>query len=511
MGAVPVLDSFSVPGTISITQEEVCFHKNFISSTETGTKPFSVLFVCLGNICRSPTAEVVFREIVKRRGLDSKFKVDSAGTIDYHDTYFIFIDRIEKKRWWDHGSGECVDECTCCIVYLYLTRDRSSDDQERKQMAESSAAQETALFTPYKMGRFKLSHRIVLAPMTRCRALNGIPQAANVEYYKQRATPGGFLITEGTTISPTAAGFPHVPGIYTDDQREAWKMVVDAVHSKGSLIFCQLWHVGRASHQVYQPGGTSSPISSTSKPISGRWRILMPDGSYSKYPTPRALATTEIPEVVAHYRQATLNAVRAGFDGIEIHGAHGYLIDQFLKDGINDRTDHYGGSTDNRCKFLSQVVRAVVSAIGPDRVGVRISPAIDHLEATDSDPASLGLAVIDKLNWLQREMGKLAYLHVTQPRYTAYGQTESGQHGSEEEEARMMRTWRKAYDGTFICSGGYNRELGMEAVAQGDADLVSYGRLFISNPDLVTRFRLNAPLNREPTRTVDTIRSSLGI
>ncbi|XP_043704306.1 12-oxophytodienoate reductase 7-like [Telopea speciosissima] len=364
-------------------------------------------------------------------------------------------------------------------------------------MTESSAAQGTiTLFTPYEMGKFKLSHRIVLAPMTRCRALNGIPQAANVEYYKQRATSGGFLISEGTIISPTAAGFPHVPGIYTDGQTEAWKKVVDAVHAKGSLFFCQLWHVGRASHQVYQPGGTGSPISSTSKPISGRWRILMPDGSYGKYPNPHALTTTEIPEVVAHYRQAALNAIRAGFDGIEIHGAHGYLIDQFLKDGINDRTDHYGGSTSNRCKFLMQVVQAVVSAIGPDKVGVRISPAIDHLEATDSDPFSLGLVVIEKLNQLQREMGKLTYLHVTQPRYTAYGQTESGQHGSAEEEARMMKAWRKAYDGTFICSGGYTRELGMEAMAHGDADLVSYGRLFISNPDLVTRFRLNAPLTR---------------
>ncbi|XP_042497107.1 12-oxophytodienoate reductase 3 [Macadamia integrifolia] len=363
-------------------------------------------------------------------------------------------------------------------------------------MAESSTPQETALFTPYEIGRFNLSHRIVLAPMTRCRALNGIPQAANVEYYKQRSTPGGFLITEGTTISPTAAGFPHVPGIYTDEQTEAWKKVVDAVHAEGCFIFCQLWHVGRASHQVYQPGGTGSPISSTSKPISDRWRILLPDGSHGKYPTPRALATNEIPEIVSHYHQSAINAIRAGFDGIEIHGAHGYLIDQFLKNGINDRTDQYGGSTANRCNFLMQIIQAVVSAIGADRVGVRISPAIDHMDAMDSDPLSLGLAVIERINRLQREMGKLAYLHITQPRYVAYGQTESGRQGSEEEEATMMRAWRKAYNGTFMCSGGYTRELGMEAVAQGDADLVSYGRLFISNPDLVNRFRLNAPLTR---------------
>lgn len=357
------------------------------------------------------------------------------------------------------------------------------------------------LFSPYKMGKFNLSHRVVLAPMTRCRAINGIPGPALAEYYAQRSTPGGFLISEGTMISDTAAGFPRVPGIYTDEQVEAWKKVVDAVHAKGSIIFCQLWHVGRASHQVIQPNG-GTPISSTSKPISNRWRILMPDGSYGTYPKPRALETFEIPEFVEHYRKAAVNAIRAGFDGIEIHGAHGYLIDQFLKDGINDRTDEYGGSLSNRGKFLLQVVQAVASAIGAEKVGVRVSPAIDHLDATDSDPLHLGLAVIDRLNTLQRQLGaKLTYLHITQPRYTAYGQTESGRPGSEDEEAHMIRTWRKAFQGTFMCSGGFTRELGIQAVAEGDADLVSYGRLFIANPDLVMRFKVNAPLNRYVRKT----------
>ncbi|RZC91677.1 hypothetical protein C5167_027739 [Papaver somniferum] len=354
------------------------------------------------------------------------------------------------------------------------------------------------LFSPYKMGRFNLSHRIVLAPMTRCRAIDGIPRSAHVEYYTQRATHGGFLISEGTAISPTAAGFPHCPGIYTDVQIEAWKKVVDAVHAKGCIIFCQLWHVGRASNQVYQPGGTGAPISSTSVPVSKRWRILMPDGSYGNYPNPKPLEIPEILEVVQHYRQAAKNAIRAGFDGVEIHGAHGYLIDQFLKDGINDRTDEYGGSLANRTKFLMKVTQAVAIAVGPDRVGVRVSPAIDHLDAMDSDPFHLGLAVIKNLNNLERDLGnqKLAYLHITQPRYTAYGQTESGRPGTEDEELRLMRAWRKAYEGTFMCSGGFTKELGMEAVANGDADLVSYGRLFISNPDLVTRFKVNAPLNK---------------
>ncbi|XP_062191661.1 12-oxophytodienoate reductase 7-like isoform X2 [Phragmites australis] len=295
--------------------------------------------------------------------------------------------------------------------------------------------------------------------------------------------------------------FPRVPGIYNQEQIDAWKKVVDAVHAKGGIFFCQLWHVGRASHQVYQPGG-ADPISSTDKPISSRWRILMPDGSYGKYPTPRRLATLEIPEIVEQYRQAAINAIEAGFDGIEIHGAHGYLIDQFLKDGINDRTDEYGGSLSNRCRFLLEVTRAVVSAIGADRVAVRVSPAIDHLDAYDSDPLRLGLAVVDRLNALQQEAGRrLAYLHVTQPRYTAYGQTESGQHGSAEEESRLMRALRDAYRGVFMCSGGYTRELGQEAVESGNADLVSYGRQFIANPDLVERFRRGAALNRYVRKT----------
>ncbi|PIN23091.1 NADH:flavin oxidoreductase/12-oxophytodienoate reductase [Handroanthus impetiginosus] len=353
-----------------------------------------------------------------------------------------------------------------------------------------------SLFSPYKMGKFNLSHRVVLAPMTRCRAPNNIPNSALVEYYTQRATNGGFLITEGTMISPTAAGFPRVPGIFNKEQVQAWKKVVDSVHAKGAIIFCQLWHVGRASHQALQPSGTA-PVSSTDKPISKRWRVLMPDGSYAIYPKPRKLDTYGVPELAEHYRLAAINAIEAGFDGVEIHGAHGYLIDQFLKDGINERTDEYGGSLHNRCKFIMQVVQAVVSAVGAERVSVRISPAIDHLDAMDTDPLKLGLAVIERLNKLQTDCGsKLAYLHVTQPRYTAYGQTESGSHGSPDEEALFMRTWRRAYQGTFICSGGFTRQLGIEAVADGDTDLVAYGRLFISNPDLVLRLKLNAPLNK---------------
>ncbi|CAH9083955.1 unnamed protein product [Cuscuta epithymum] len=358
-----------------------------------------------------------------------------------------------------------------------------------------------SLFSPYKMGRFSLSHRVVLAPCTRCRALNGIPQPAMAEYYSQRATAGGFLITEGTMIDPTSAGFPHVPGIFTKEQVEAWKKVVNAVHAKGAVLFCQLWHVGRASHHVYQPGGCA-PISSTKRGISKRWKILMPDGSYGIYPEPRVLGTEDIAQIVDFYRVAALNAIEAGFDGVEIHGAHGYLIDQFLKDGINDRGDEYGGSLTNRCKFITEVVRAVANAVSPDRLGVRISPAIDHLDAMDTNPLNLGLAVVERLNQVQIDIGtKLAYLHVTQPRYVAYGQTESGRSGSEEEGEKLMRSLRDAYRGTFICSGGYTRRLGNETVSRGEADLVSYGRLFIANPDLVLRFKVDAPLNKYDRKT----------
>ncbi|CAL0324636.1 unnamed protein product [Lupinus luteus] len=359
----------------------------------------------------------------------------------------------------------------------------------------STHGEDNTMFSPYKMGNFNLSHRVVLAPMTRCRALEGIPQPTMGEYYSQRATEGGFLISEGTAISPTAAGYPRVPGIYSEEHVEAWKNIVDAVHAKGSIFFCQLWHVGRASHSVYQPGG-AAPISSTNKPLSDRCKVLLPDGSIDSHPDPRQLNTSEIPEIVEHYRQSAINAIRAGFDGIEIHSAHGYLIDQFLKDGINDRTDEYGGSIENRCRFLLQVVKAVASAIGPERVAVRISPAIDFLDAVDSDPLGLGLAVVERLNNLQKELGsKIGYLHVTHPRFWLKPTSELGIPNTEEEQGKLLRTLRKAYEGTFMSAGGFTRDAGMKAIAQGDTDLVSFGRHFISNPDLVLRFKLNAPLN----------------
>lgn len=342
------------------------------------------------------------------------------------------------------------------------------------------------LWSPYEMRKLRLSHRVVMAAMTRCRALNGIPNEAMVQYYSQRATHGGLLICEGTLISPTARGYPHCPGIYREEQVEAWKKVTDAIHSKEAFIFCQLWHVGRVSHCVYQPG-CGAPLSSTNKPISSRWKVQLPDGSVDDYSTPRALATLEILELVEQFRQAAINAVRAGFDGVEVHAASGYLIDQFLNDVINDRTDEYGGTLENRCKFLVQILEAVTQAIGIERVGVKISPTLYHQDAHDSNPLALGLAVVDRLNQMQDELGlKLTHLQI---------QAGTPNHGIDEREAETLRKLRKAYQGTFMISGGFNRELGMNDIAEGDADLIAYGQLFISNPDLVRRFKLGAPLN----------------
>ncbi|GAB4838030.1 12-oxophytodienoate reductase 3 [Ancistrocladus abbreviatus] len=359
-------------------------------------------------------------------------------------------------------------------------------------MAITESSGVPTLFTPYKMGKFHLSHRVVMPPMTRCRAINEMPNEAMVKFYAQRSTEGGLQITEATLISDTAAGYPNCPGIYTDEQVKAWKKVVDAVHAKGAIIFCQLWHVGRASHSAYQPG-EAAPISSTNQPISDKWHVMLPDGSIKEYPAPRALETSEIPGIVEDYRKAALKAMQAGFDGVEIHGAQGYLIDQFLKDGINDRTDEYGGSLANRCRFLMQVTEAVVSAVGIERVAVRISPVLDYLDAIDSDPLALALTVIEGLNKLQEKAGlNFTYLHLTRPRRIGYDDHES----SDEADAELVRKLRKAYQGSFLSTGGFTREEGMEAIAKGEADLVAYGRFFVANPDLVKRFKLNAPLNK---------------
>ncbi|KAG0592526.1 hypothetical protein KC19_1G259800 [Ceratodon purpureus] len=333
------------------------------------------------------------------------------------------------------------------------------------------------LLSSYQLGSFKLSHRVVHGPLTRCRSYGCVPQPSHAGlYYAQRATPGGLLIAEATGVSETSNGYPHTPGIWTQEQVEAWKPIVKAVHDKGGVFFCQIWHVGRVSHTSYQPNA-AAPISSTNQAVKSE-KIYLPsaDGAVD-CSIPRALETDEVAEYVEHFRKAARNCIEAGFDGVEIHGSHGYLIDQFLKDGINDRTDKYGGSMENRCRFMVEVVEAVTKEIGADRVGIKISPFSHSYDASDSDPTKLSVYIAETLNRYN-----LLYL--------------LGVEGRDSEAKESIWPMRKAYKGNFFVGAGFNAEEGNEAIKSGKADMVAYGRLFLANPDLVKRFALNAPLNK---------------
>ncbi|CAD6339813.1 unnamed protein product [Miscanthus lutarioriparius] len=345
-------------------------------------------------------------------------------------------------------------------------------------MVQQASKEVIPLMTPYKMGQFQLSHRVVLAPLTRCRSYGNVPQPHAAVYYAQRATKGGLLIAEATGVSPTAQGYPETPGIWTQEQVEAWKPIVDAVHRKGGIFFCQIWHVGRVSTNDFQPDG-QAPISSTDKQIS-------PDAeSGMVYSKPRRLRTEEIPGIVDDFRRAARNAIEAGFDGVEIHGAHGYLLEQFMKDSSNDRTDEYGGSLENRCRFAVEVIDAIVREVGAHRVGIRLSPFVDFQDCVDSDPVALGHYMIQQLN-KHEGFSTATWWNLEWRSSTAAGRSLTG----------SCLPFRKAFNGTFIAAGGYDREEGNKVVAEGYADLVAYGRLFLANPDLPKRFELNAPLNK---------------
>ncbi|KAF6995411.1 hypothetical protein CFC21_011915 [Triticum aestivum] len=334
------------------------------------------------------------------------------------------------------------------------------------------------LLTPHKMGQFDLSHRVVLAPLTRQRSYGNVPQPHAGVYYAQRATKGGLLIAEATGVSDTAQGYKDAPGVWTKEQIDAWKPVVDAVHAKGALFFCQIWHAGRVSNYKLQPNG-QAPISSTDKQVSPQ---MSADGRLEEFSPPRRLAKDEIPNVVDDFREAARNAIAAGFDGVEIHGAYSYIIEQFLKDSANDRTDEYGGSLENRCRFALEVVDAVVREVGGHCVGIRLSPFTDYMDCHDSDPQALALHLVKKLN----DYGIL-YCHMIEPRM-AHGD------GRRQVPHRLL-PFKEAFNGTFIANGGYDREEGNKVVGEGYTDLVAYGRLFLANPDLPRRFELSAPLN----------------
>ncbi|XP_077231670.1 12-oxophytodienoate reductase 2-like [Tasmannia lanceolata] len=336
------------------------------------------------------------------------------------------------------------------------------------------------LLTTYMMGKFQLSHRVVLAPLARQRSYGNVPQPHAILYYSQRTTKGGLLIAEATGVSDTAQGYPETPGIWTKEQVEAWKPIVNAVHEKGGIFFCQILHVGRVSNSSYQPNG-QAPVSSTDKPLTPQPRN---SGEEAMFSPPRRLRTDEIPQIIDDFRLAARNAIEAGFDGVEIHGAHGYLIDQFMKDLVNDRTDEYGGSLENRCRFALEVVEAVANEIGAHRLGIRLSPFSTFMESEDSNPEALGLYMVESLN----KYGIL-YVHMIEPRMKTSAIEVS-------ETPHSLLPMRKAFKGTFIAAGGYNRGEGNRAVAENYADLVAFGRFFLANPDLPRRFELDAPLNK---------------
>ncbi|KAG6556011.1 hypothetical protein Mapa_001951 [Marchantia paleacea] len=343
------------------------------------------------------------------------------------------------------------------------------------------------LFQPLQMGPVLLFHRIVLAPLTRSRSYGGFAQPHAALYYGQRTTSGGLLITEATGISLTADGVPNTPSCYTDEHVAAWKPVVKAVHDKGGIFFVQLWHVGRQSHTAYQPNG-APPASPTSKRLE-TGMITLPDGkTLAPFSQPRKIETHDISSLVQDFVTSAKQAMAAGFDGVEIHAANGYLLDQFMKDSINDRTDLYGGSIENRCRFPLEVVDAVIDAIGADRVGFRLSPHADYGDSRDSQPMALATYMAEQLS-----KRSVVYAHYLEPRMKGAGEHESS--------AESLWPFRKKFKGVLIATGGYSRKEGMKAVKNGKADCIGYGRHFLANPDLPKRFRLNAALNKANPET----------
>ena len=337
------------------------------------------------------------------------------------------------------------------------------------------------LFTRTKLGPYVLKHRVVMAPLTRMRSDSGDrPGNLMVEYYSQRASDGGLIIAEATPVSRQGYGYAKAPGIYSDAQIPGWRRVVDAVHAKGGRIFLQLWHVGRQSHPDLQPGG-AAPVAPSAIRAEGH---AYSDEGEVEFTTPRSLELHEIPSIIADFRRGAERALEAGFDGVEIHGANGYLPDQFLQDGSNIRTDEYGGSIENRARFLLEVTEAVASAWGGERVGVRIAPSGTYGSMRDSDPEGTFGYVAEQMN----RFG-LAYLHIIEPRIKGIDLIRASQ------EPIAAQHLRPKFTGTIIAAGGFTQHSAEAILEAGDADLVAFGRFFISNPDLPNRFRTGAPLS----------------
>ncbi|MDP3981273.1 MAG: alkene reductase [Chlamydiota bacterium] len=342
----------------------------------------------------------------------------------------------------------------------------------------------STLFDPLALGDLTLNNRIIMAPLTRMRSLQpgNIPYALNAEYYKQRSS-AGLIISEATQISSQGQGYPATPGIHTPEQMEGWKLVTHAVHQKGGKIFLQLWHVGRISHSSFHlqeglPVGPSA-IKPSGLTMTADWKQV-------PFETPRALEINEIAEIIADYKKASENAKAAGFDGVEVHSANGYLLDQFLQDGSNQRKDVYGGSFENRTRFLFEVVDVLSQVWDRKRIGVRLSPYGTFNDMQDTNPLQLFNYVFKQLS--ERAIG---YIHVIEPRATGAG----GGDEVDENAPCTSELFRKDFKGVFISAGGYSPDSAKLAVERGLADAVAFGRIFIANPDLPVRLKQNASLN----------------
>ena len=335
----------------------------------------------------------------------------------------------------------------------------------------------TKLFEPYKLGPITLPNRLAMAPLTRNRAVppGMVPSPLAVEYYGQRAS-AGLLVTEATQISQQGQGYQDTPGIYSKEQVEGWKKVTDRVHERGGRIFVQLWHVGRISHVSLQPNG-SKPVAPSAIRAKGKTFV---NGTFADVSEPRALELSEIPGIIDGFKRGAANALAAGFDGVEIHGANGYLLDQFAKDGTNKRTDAYGGSIENRARLMLEVSRAVTAEAGAERTGIRISPVTPANDVSDSNPQPLFDYIVDGLDAL-----KLAYIHVVE------GATGGPRDIAPFDYAALRKRFTRAY----IANNGYDFELANKQLESNAADLIAFGKPFISNPDLVERLKKGAPLN----------------
>lgn len=344
------------------------------------------------------------------------------------------------------------------------------------------------LFSRVRVGDLDLAHRIAMAPLTRSRAgqPGNVPTTMNVEYYRQRAS-AALIVTEATQISQQGQGYAWTPGIYTPEQIAGWRAVAEAVHAAGGHIFMQLWHVGRVSHPSFQPGG-ALPVAPSALPVPGKTFIVDPAGHgvWGDIPVPQELTAEGIRAIVEDYRQAARNAMQAGMDGVEIHAGNGYLLDQFINSHSNHRTDAYGGTIENRARFLLEVIAAVTAEIGPSRVGVRLTPMGRFMGMGDDTPEATFGYIAARLNdW------PLAYLHLVEPAMVGNVRDEA----TDPRWTSMMAEMRAAYHGTLMLAGGYDGASAEEALASGRADVIAFGRPFISNPDLPKRIEKGAPLN----------------